>query len=185
MAERRALAAFFLLALCACASRPGDVAALEIEQRPGEALIRITNSGPRPFALYYSDADHFFGYNMLLVRFRDGAGRVLDGDSFLQGWWTPLALVSSIEDPRRGPPRRRRLAIPARGRIDLARNLEALTTGWVQLDPVIGPCEVQVMLAGYAGRRWSDRRIEVAGDWRPAPCPAVNGRRPEASPRRP
>ncbi|HEV7659203.1 MAG TPA: hypothetical protein VGO55_05090 [Allosphingosinicella sp.] len=185
MAERRTLAAFFLLALGACASRPGDVAALQIEQRPAEALIRITNSGPRAFTLHYSDADHFLGYNMLLVRFRDGAGRVLDDQPYTHGWWTPLALVSSIEDPRRGPPRRRGLAIPARGRIEMARDLAALTTGWVQLDPVTGPCEVQVMLAGYAGRRWSAQRIEVAGDWQPAPCPAVNGRRPETSPRRP
>lgn len=177
MAERRALAILFLLALGACASRPGDTAALRIEQRPAEALIRIANSGPRPFILYYHDPQPLFGYNMLLIRFRDGSGRVLDRDDGMRGWWTPLASISSIDDPRRGPPRRHRLTIPARGRLDLARNLEALTTGRVQLDPVTGPCEMQVMLAGYPGRRWSDRRIEVVGDWQAAPCPTVNARR--------
>lgn len=180
MGAGRFLVLLALIPLAACASRPGDVATLQIEQRPAEALIRITNSGPRAFTLYYNDPEHFFGYNMLLVRFRDGSGQVLD-DEFTHGWWTPLALISSIEDPRRGPPRRRRLTIPARGQIDLARNLEALTTGRVQFDPVAGPCEVQVMLAGYPGRRWSDRRIEVVGGWQPAPCPTVNARR--ASPR--
>jgi hypothetical protein len=120
---------------------------------------------------------------MLLVRFRDGAGRMVDGDNGMRGWWTPMAVISSIEDPRRGPPRRRRLTIPARGQIDLARDLEALTAARVQLDPAVGPCEVQVMLAGYPGRRWHQERIEVVSAWQPAPCPTVNGRRPEASPR--
>lgn len=43
-----------------------------------------------------------------------------------------------------------------------------------QTDPVAGPCEMQVMLVGYAGMRWTDRRIEVLSGWAPEPCPAIN-----------
>ena len=132
---------------------------------------------------------------MLLIRFRDGAGRVLDDSPFTQGWWTPLALISSFEDPGGGPPRRLRLTVPARGRIDLREESRRADHRASQLDPAAGPCEVQVMLAGYPGRRWSDRRIEVVGGWQPASCPAVNagdptlvrgghGRRPARGPSR-
>jgi hypothetical protein len=175
MGRGRFLALLALIPLAACASVPRGVAGLRVEQRAAEGLIRIVNDGPRDLTLYYTNHPPFTSsYNMFKVRFRDGAGRVLDGDNWVRGWWTATMSSSELVDRSAGPPPRRPLTIPARGHIDMRRDMDLLTVNRRQTDSVVGPCEMQVMLSVHPGTRWSDRRIEVLSEWAPEPCPTVN-----------
>ena len=163
----RALAILLLLPAPVLAAPPGG---LRLEDRAAENVIRISNPSRRAVTVFYNYAGSFGDYQMLKIRFRDGAGRIvgLDGGHG-DGWWTPLVNDSNLYRPGHVP--RRSLTVAAGDVYDMPRDIGALTA-WLRMGEVrvAGPCQIQLMLATYPDRRSSARR-EVTSEWQPADCP--------------
>jgi hypothetical protein len=165
----RSLAALVLSGVATCAAAaPSD---LRVHVDPAAGVLRIENPSRRMARLYYNSAESFPGFQMFHIRFRDRTGRILTGrgpDG--QGWWTPLAMTSTIY--RIGHVPRTELRVPAGGRLDFPRAaaMASLSTG---LDHAAvqgaGPCAVQFMLIVFPDRR-SNSPIRATSEWTPAPC---------------
>lgn len=160
------------LLLAACTNLSPAAGALRLEDRPIENVTRIANASAKDAILYYNVGGEFGKGPMPFIRYRDGAGRMIgSGD----GWWTPGMMSSQLPPPGELP-ERDRLIVPANAFVDLPRNIEALDFSRNVTDRVTGPCAMQLMLVLYLGRR-SDRQIEPATGWLPAPCPQPYDRR--------
>jgi hypothetical protein len=171
-----------LLLQAAGAPAPPRESALVIEDRPAEKLIRIVNRSGEDAEIYYNIIPGYGDYQMLRIRFRDGGGRILGGDKAGDGWYTPMMMHSSLRRGGEYPPRDR-LKIPAGGKVDLKRDIPALTQMMAVLDSAAAPCALQIMLAGYTGAR-SNLVIQPVSQWTPVACPEVNARRPGPRPRK-
>ena len=177
MISRRLPIFGLLLQTAACATAPRPEPVLLIEDRPAENIIRIANPSSGDADIFYNIIPRYGPYQMLRIRFRDGEGRLLGGGDPEDGWFTPMMMHSSL--PRPGEyPRRDRIRIAAGGRLDLARDIGALTQMMPVFDKATAPCELQIMLAAYRGPR-SSRPIRPVSNWTPAACPEVNARRPD------
>jgi len=171
----RRLPILALVLTSAAAAAPRSGPDLVIEDRPAENVIRIVNRSGEDAEIYYNIIPGYGDYQMLRIRFRDGEGRVLGGDVPGDGWYTPMLMHSSVL--REGEhPRRDRLKIPARGKVDLHRDIAALTLGMTVFDRPAGPCALQILLAGWNGAR-GDRPVQPESQWTPSACPEPNARR--------
>lgn len=142
---------------------------MRIEARSAEHVFRISNGSNHAIALYYDRESSFGDYQMLFIRFRDGAGNIVPVGQDRCGWWSPKSWDATLYPPGRWPPRER-LTIRPGGSLDIIHDQAALTSWW-RMNPPAPPCRMQVRLFGYLGRRtWEPVSAET--DWIPAACPS-------------
>lgn len=157
--------------LAACTSTPPLATALRLEDRPANGVVRVHNSAADAATVWYNYFRSFAdGPLMLQVRWRDRDRRIVyfNGTWPGRGWWTPLALISSL-CPIEGCPRRS-FTVPGRSYVDLERNV-----GWFTRDirdeiVANGPCQIQFVLRANQRRRSRDA-VEITSEWQPADCP--------------
>ena len=143
---------------------------LRLQARSGSDVFTIANDSDVEIRLYYDWTPSFGDYQMFFIRFRDWEGNVFDPNSRGCGWWSPKVNDNTIYPPDRWP-ERRSLVIPARDRIDIARDFGALTE-WLRRGEPLGlmECEMQVRLYGYLQPQTWDA-VGADSEWIPAPCP--------------
>jgi hypothetical protein len=151
------------------AAAPSD---LRIHDNPAAGVLRIENPSRRAVRFYYDSARSFVGFQMFHIRFRDRTGRILTtGSPGGEGWWTPLAMISTAYPIGHVP--RSEVSVPAGGRLDFRRAavIASLSAGLDHAAAVgVAPCAVQFMLVVYPDRR-SNSPIRATSEWAPAPCP--------------
>jgi len=156
-----------LLLLAGCATVPDQPPPLVVEDIPQQNMLRISNRSNRQVTLHYNYGASFGDLQMFFIRIRDRNGQILDLGGSPDGWFTPRGYSGTLY---RRPPRRR-LVVPARGTVDLGRNVSAFTN-WVRWDGPRdgGPCEIQFRLFGYIDND-PRRPLEALTTWQPGPCP--------------
>ena len=140
---------------------------IRLEDLPEEGVFRITNPRRQAVRFYYDD---WSGYAMFFIRFRDASGSIIamDGPGDC-GWWSSKFYSSDLWEYGEWP-RRRELRIPGLSSITIKRDPAALLAWSHHEKAEKSPCQMQVKLFGYPGRRtW--RSMAAVGQWGPSPCP--------------
>lgn len=144
---------------------------LRIEARPADGIFRVSNTSNGGLTFYYDWAASFGAYQMLFIRFRDGAGNIVWAGEGRCGWWSPKSWDATLYPPGEWP-RRQRLDVPAGGHLDIRHDQAALTSWW-RMNAPVPPCMMQVRLFGYFGpRTWEP--VSADTEWVTATCPGSN-----------
>jgi hypothetical protein len=153
-----------------CFGSPADGTMLRVEDRPAEGLFRVSNVTASDIEFHYDVASSFGDYQMLFVRFRDGAGNPVPIPGMQNCDYFSPKLYWSDLIPEGEVPDRKSFTVPAGGSIDIRTNLDGFFNWWHGPKTATGPCQVQVRLFGYPGpRTWNG--IGAVTEWRPSPCP--------------
>jgi hypothetical protein len=153
-----------------CFAAPADGGILRIEDRLTENVFRVSNRTGSDVRFYYDSVSSFGEYQMLFVRFRDGAGNpvAIPGMADCDFYSPKVNSADLVADDE--TPERKSFTIRAGGTRDIERDLKDFFAWWRGPKTAEGPCQVQVRLFGYLGPTTSDG-IGAVTEWQPSPCP--------------